>query len=245
MKQTWIIPIGITVAILAGSGAAAADFGFEASAGGFSSYIWRGYRLSENALQVQPSLTLTLDGFSANVWAEYDSDRDEWLEVDYTASYSRSFDRLNLEIGYIHYDVQQGGLDSDEIYIKSGYDSLLNPSLAVYADVNEGTGAFIVAGISHPVELTGRAGLEFGASVSMIVDNGYVAVDDNGQEFTGLFNGDLTVTGSIALGDHVTVSPMMAYTMALSDDASDAIGRSDSDGDDAFFYGGLTVGVEF
>lgn len=221
----------------------AADIGFEASVGGFSSYIWRGYRLSENALQVQPSATVSLGGFSANVWAEYDSDRDEWLEVDTTAAYARSFDRLTMEIGYIHYDVQQGGLDSDEIYIKSGYDCLLNPSLAVYADVNEGTGAFIVAGISHPIELTGDAGLEIGASVSMIVNDGYVAVDDDGEEFSGFFNGDLSVSSSIALGEYVTISPLVAYTVALSDDASDAIKSANSDGDNAFFYGGLTLTV--
>lgn len=244
MKLNWIVLPAIVMVNIVGFTATAADLGFEASAGGFSSYIWRGYRLSENALQMQPSVALTLGGFGANVWAEYDSDREEWLEVDTTASYSRSFDRLNLEIGYIHYDVQDG-LDSDEIYIGGDYDCFLNPGIKVYVDVNEGSGAFIVAGISHPVELTGRAGLEFGVSVSMIVDNEYVAVDDNGQEFTGLFNGDLTVTGSIALGDHVTVSPMAGYTIALSDDASDAIGRADSDGDDAFLYGGVTAGVEF
>ncbi len=229
---------------LTGFPAQAADPGFEASLGGYSSYIWRGYRLSEEALQLQPSATVTLGGFSVNVWAEYDSDSDDWLEVDYTAAYARSFDRLNMELGYIHYDVLEG-LDSDEIYINGVYDCLLHPGIKIYVDVNEGSGAFIVAGISHPVELTDRAGLEFGASVSMIMDDGYVAVDENGEEFTGLFNGDLTVAGSMALGDHFTLSPMAGYTVALSDDASDAISRANSDGDDSFFYGGLTAVVEF
>lgn len=222
----------------------AGDPGFELSVGGYSSYIWRGFRLSEEELQIQPSATVSMGGFSANIWAEYDSDTEEWLELDYTASYGHAFDMINLELGYIHYDINEG-LDSDEIYFSAGFNSFLNPSVTVYVDVNEGEGAFIVAGISHPVELSEMISLEFGAAASMIVDNGYVATDANGDEFTGLFNADLTASASIALCDFCSVDPMAGYTVAISDDASDAIEMSNSDGDDAFFYGGLALTLSF
>lgn len=222
----------------------AADFNAEFSVGGYSSYIWRGFRLTDEALQIQPSATLSVGGFSANVWAEYDSDTGEWLEVDYTAAYGHSFDMVNLELGYIHYDIRDG-LDSDEVYLSAGLDIALNPTLTVYVDVNEGEGAFLVGGISHPVELTSYAGLEFGASLSMIIDNGYIATDRNGEAFTDLFNAELTAAASIAMGDHFSIDPMIGYTTAISDDASDAIKAANTDGDDAFFYGGIALTASF
>lgn len=226
------------------SSSSAIDVGFDGSVGAFSSYIWRGFRLSDEALQIQPSATVSFKGFSANVWAEYDSDTEEWLEVDYTAAYAHDFNKLSLELGYIHYDIRDG-LDSDEIYLAAGYDVVLNPALTIYADINEGKGAFVTAGISHPVELNAWAGLEFGASISMIADNGYIATDENGDEFTGLFNSDLTASGSISIGEHFSVEPMVGYTLALSDNASNAIENSNSDGDDAFIYGGITLSASF
>ncbi|HPQ42294.1 MAG TPA: hypothetical protein PLV45_18125, partial [bacterium] len=97
----------------------------------------------------------------------------------------------------------------------------------------------------HPLELSACAGLEFGASLSMIFDNGYIATDKNGEEFTGLFNAELTAAASIALGDHFSIDPMVGYTTAVSDDASDAIEMTNSDGDDAFFYGGVALTASF
>ncbi|MBN2054328.1 hypothetical protein JW905_05365 [bacterium] len=86
----------------------AADIGYEGALGAYSSYLWRGLRLSDEALQLQPSATLSAGGFSANIWAEYDSDTAEWLEVDCAVSYAHGFDGFNLELGFIHYDVQDG-----------------------------------------------------------------------------------------------------------------------------------------
>jgi len=79
----------------------------------------------------------------------------------------------------------------------------------------------------------------------MIFDNGYIATDKNGEEFTGLFNAELTAAASIALGDHFSIDPMVGYTTAVSDDASDAIEMTNSDGDDAFFYGGVALTASF
>ncbi|MBN1295765.1 hypothetical protein JXA80_03230 [bacterium] len=242
MKRSIFCLLVMAGLIMAGVPAIAMDMEFSASLDAYSSYIWRGFRLSEEALQWQPSVTMTLCGFSANVWAEYDTDSDEWLEVDYTAAYARSFDRLSLEIGYSHFDVRNG-IDSDEAYLTAAYDCLLNPHATVYADVNEGTGVFLVAGIGHSIELTSWAGLDLGASASMIADNGYVATDAAGNEFTGLFNGEVTVTGIVTPVDWLTVSPVLGYTMALSDDASDAIKRTNSDGDDSFLYGGVNMTI--
>jgi hypothetical protein len=243
MKSTGVVVCLVCLAMPVAT-AGAGDVSFDGSLGLYSSYIWRGYRLSEDALQVQPSATVGVDGFSLNIWADYDFDTEEWLEVDYTASYAHDLDAFGLEVGYTHFDVREG-LDSDELYVSAGFDSFLNPSLTAFLDVNQGDGAFVVADISHPVELTERTSLEFGASVSLVVDNSYVATDANGNEFTGLFNGHLSSAGSIAVTDRLSIEPMVGYTFALSGDASDAIKAGSTEPEDSFFYGAVTVSMSF
>lgn len=222
----------------------AADLEFSGSLGAYSSYVWRGYKLSPSALQLQPSATVSTSGFSANLWADYDSDADKVLEVDYTASYAFTLDTASLEVGYIHYDVR-GGADSDELYLGAAFEGFLNPSLTVYVDVNEGDGAFFVAAISHPVAVGSEASIDFGGSVSVIADDTYVATDSSGDGFTGLFNGELSVTGFIPLTDRLALEPMVAYTFALSGKASDAIKAGSTESDDAFVYGAVTLTVSF
>jgi hypothetical protein len=243
MKSTSLAICLVCIALSAAM-AAAGDVSFDGSLGLYSSYIWRGYKLSEDALQVQPSATVGIDGFGLNVWADYDFDTEQWLEVDYTASFAHDFDGFGLEVGYVHYDVREG-LDSDEVYASAGFDSFLNPSLTAFYDVNEGEGAFFVADISHAVELTDRASVEFGASVSMVFDNSYVATDANGDKFTGLFNGHLSATGLLAVTDRLSIEPMVGYTFALSDDASDAIKAGSTEPEDSFLYGAVTVTISF
>jgi hypothetical protein len=50
----------------------------------------------------------------------------------------------------------------------------------------------------------------------------------------------------IAVAEHITITPSLAYTFALSDDASDEMEwRSTKGDDDSFIYGGVTVSMAF
>lgn len=65
-----------------------------------SDYIWRGQELSYDSIVVQPSMTVSYMGFSANLWGNLDTDpyapgEDDpanWSETDFTLSYSRALD---------------------------------------------------------------------------------------------------------------------------------------------------------
>lgn len=242
MKKILILSAAVLLLPLLNAGAS--DLTLDASMGAYSSYMWRGYRLSPEALQLQPSVTVSGSGFSANVWADYDTDSNDVLEVDYTASYAFDVDAVSLEAGFIHYDVR-GGLDSDEVYMGASLGGFLNPSLTAYYDIDAGDGAFLVAGISHPLSLSDRASLDLGASVSFNIDDDYVAVKPNGDSYTGLFNGELSAGASVKLSEKVTLEPMVGYTFALSDTASDAIKAGSTSYDDSFFYGALSLAVSF
>jgi hypothetical protein len=252
-KPTWTyeeetvkkIVLAVVIALLVPvTQAMASEVEFSGSLGAYSSYIWRGYKLSGDALQLQPSATASVSGFSANIWADYDSDTENVLEVDYTASYAFKLDTTSLEVGYIHYDVRNG-TDSDELYLGATFDGFLNPSLTAYVDVNNGDGAFFVAGISHPLASGSQGSLELGGSISFIAGDDYVATKPDGESLSGLFNSEVSVRGSVPLSDHVALEPMVGYTFALTDDASDAIKAGSTKPDDAFLYGAVSLTISF
>ncbi len=70
------------------------------SVAALSQYIWRGQELSYDSIVVQPSMTVSYMGFSANLWGNLDTDpyapgEDDpanWSETDFTLSYSRALD---------------------------------------------------------------------------------------------------------------------------------------------------------
>ena len=75
-----------------------------------SAYVWRGLTFN-NGLVVQPSITAASDnGFSVNVWGNYDIDDydgnvDEYhfSEVDLTASYAFKLGAVDMTVGAIAY----------------------------------------------------------------------------------------------------------------------------------------------
>lgn len=215
----------------------------DVSTGLFSHYIWRGQCLSDTPV-IQPSATVTFLGLSANVWANYDTDSGRFNEVDYTLSGSYSIDRLTLGAGFIHYDLRHG-LDSDELYCSVEYDTILSPKLTVYYDIDEGTGAFFVASAGHAIALPADISLTLGGSLSYIMDAGWVGVNADGEEFSGFYNGDLTVNAEIPVFEFLCLTPMIGYTTAMGGDARDSIEAVSADRADNTLYGGVILNLSF
>jgi hypothetical protein len=215
-----------------------------------SSYVWRGQKLSHGWV-VQPSAGITYGGFGANLWANYDSDtrvdegnghegHGEFTETDITLNYSHSFDKLSLTGGYIYYALNNVP-DTQELYISAGYDVLLNPTLTVYYDYDEGRGAFIVASIGHSFEVSLLKGmnLNLGASASYNVENKVMG------DFSNFYNGELSSSLNIPVWKAISVTPKIAYSFPLSDEARYAI-RSISDGGKRnIVYGGFNITLSF
>lgn len=208
-----------------------------------SNYVWRGQKLSEDWV-VQPSVSLGYGGFSANLWANYDGDAEEHTETDYTLSYSHSLGKVGLEAGYIYYALD-GVPDTQELYLSASVDVLLQPSLAVYVDVDEGDGAFVVASIGHSFALPQDMSLSLGASMSYNVDNKVMGPGEDGAEFSDFYNGEISASLSIPVTEDISVTPMLAYSFPLSDDSEFALESISFDSDDDIVYGGVTVGISF
>jgi hypothetical protein len=218
-----------------------------------SNYVWRGIKVS-NSWVVQPSVGIGYGGFAANIWGNYDSDvaeatssstgHGEMTEVDFTLSYTKSFDKLTLGGGYIYYAFD-GFNDTQEVYVTASYDVLLSPALTVYYDYDEGNGAFIIASIGHTFKLPKEMGLKLGALASYNIENGIMGFDADGDKFSNFYNAELNAALTIPVTKAISVTPKIAYSFALSDDAKDAMGGLANDGRHDILYGGLNLTLSF
>jgi hypothetical protein len=216
-----------------------------------SNYVWRGQKLS-NSWVVQPSVAIAYGAFGANIWANYDSDskidegngHGEFTETDLTLSYTRSLDKWTFGAGYIYYALN-GANDTQEVYLSASYDTLLKPTLTVYYDYDEGQGAFIVASIGHSLELIKGTTLNLGASASYNVNNKVMGFNDKGDDFSNFYNAELSSSLNIPVTKAVTITPKIAYSFPLSDDAKEAIKSVSDDHKKDILYGGVNVTLSF
>lgn len=218
-----------------------------------SNYVWRGQKLS-NSWVVQPSAGITYAGFDANIWANYDSDwteagstetgHGEVTETDLTLSYSFSLDKFTFTAGYVYYALE-GANDTQELFLSAGYDVILNPTLAIYYDYDEGQGAFIIASIGHSFDLGKDIPLSVGASASYNINNKVMGFDNEGDDFSNFYNAELSSSVSIPITKAFSVTPKIAYSFPLSNDAEDAISSISDDGDKDIFYGGVNLTLSF
>jgi len=221
-----------------------------ASVGVFSNYVWRGIKLSKGIV-IQPSVTAAYNDFSLNLWANMDpnfpTDGDDTLELtetDVTLSYGTSVGKLSLGGGYIYYAFD-GLADTQEAYIVASYDTILTPTLHAYYDFDEGEGWYIMADVSHSFNITEKLALNLGAYASYAVDNAIMGLTDAGEEVSDFYNAQVSASLAIPLTEKLSLSPIVAYSFALSDDAEEAIKNANVGGDDDVLYGGVTLTLAF
>jgi uncharacterized protein (TIGR02001 family) len=222
-----------------------------------SQYIWRGQELSRDSVVIQPSMTMSYMGFSANLWGnldtdQYKSDEDSnWNETDFTLSYAREFGMLSAELGYIYYSLD-GCDDTQEFFLALGLDTFLSPSLTIYKDTDTYPMWYFLLGLSHTFEITEKISLELSGSVSYLLSNDeddYPEIDNDmpsGDEFDNFHDGVISANLPITVNQYVTVTPTVSYVFPLSGDAGDEMEwRSMKGDDDNFFYGGVIVSMAF
>lgn len=205
-----------------------------------SNYVWRGFKLS-NSVVLQPSVGITYGGFGANLWVNLDTDLDdsfEHNETDVILNYTFGMDKLSFDAGYIYYALESAD-DTQELYVSVGYETLLSPTLTIYYDFEEGSGAFITASIGHDVELAKDIPLSLGALVSYNIESEYSIGD-----YSDFHNAGLSASVSIPVTDVLSAAPMIAVSFPLSNDAEDAI-EAVSDGDSSIVYGGVNLSLNF
>lgn len=240
-----------------------------------SAYIWRGQELSRDSVVMQPAVTASYKGFSLNVWGNLDtrpySAADEkyssnYTETDLTLSYSYKFGILQMGAGYIYYALAApyaGGtdpLDSQELFVTLGLDTILSPTVTVYKEIDHYHQWYFLLGVSHTFALHEKIGLKLAASASYLLatdDNSYyIKYDSDSLPTTDKYNnfhdGIVSISLPIAVYKTLSVTPTISYSFPLCDDAKyEMRGRglqglgNPSDRDSAHLYGGVTLSYAF
>jgi hypothetical protein len=239
-----------------------------------SAYIWRGYEQSRDSVVVQPAVTASYKGFSLNVWGNFDtrpySAADakyaaNYTETDYTISYSKKFGILQVTPGYIYYGLgapYAGGtapLDSQELFLTLGLDTILQPTLTAYKEIDHYRQWYFLLGVSHTIEFNKIISLKLAASASYLLstdETTYAKYDSNSLPTTDKYNnfhdGTASVSLPIAVYKTLSVTPTVSYVFPLCDDARyemRAYGKqgaaNPSDRDSSYLYGGVTLSYTF
>lgn len=216
-----------------------------------NAYVWRGQVLSDKAV-VQPSLTVSKGigpgTLTLNYWENFNltdqatGNSMEFSEHDLTVSYSGTcpLTGAGLTIGVVNYDFPNQKVptgdghadhyslvnDTREGYLAIAAPCVLAPTLTVYRDFKEADGFYASFGVSQSFELCKEASLALGASVG--------AADRDYNKFyfgvnkTKLNDGNISLSLPCKLGDSLSITPGIQYTMLLDstiEDAADGLYR--------------------
>jgi hypothetical protein len=245
----------------------------EVAASVLSAYIWRGQELSRHSVVIQPSLTAGYKGFTANVWGNLDTDpysgaddeySSNYTETDLTLSYTHSFGIVSAGVGYIYYGLAAATpdgpdlLDSQEVFVTMGLDTILAPTLTVYKEIDHYHQWYATLGVSHTFSLHEKVGLKLAAVASYLKsedETTYPEFDSDAlataDKFNNLHDGMISASLPISLTDHWTITPTVTYVFPLSGDAKDEMkgrglqGTSPSDRDSSYLYGGMILSFAF
>jgi hypothetical protein len=247
----------------------------EIAASVLSAYIWRGQELSRHSVVIQPSATISYKGFTANIWGNLDTRpyaagsekySSNYTETDVTLSYSRKFGIVQVGGGYIYYGLAAltpGGtdpLDSQELFVSVGLDTILAPTLTVYKEIDHYHQWYATLGVSHTFALHEKVGLKLAATASYLLstdETTYPKYDSNSvattDKFSNFHDGVFSVSLPVAVLKSLTVTPTVSYVFPLSQDAryemkarglQGAALPSDKDSS-SFLYGGITLSYTF
>ena len=246
----------------------------EISVGASGTYIWRGQEFTRNSVVIQPSVTVGYKGFSVNVWGNLDTKPysaaganygGKYTETDLTLSYSKTLGIVQVGGGYIYYALgapysgAAAPLDSQEIFVTVGLNTLLSPTLTAYKEIDHYHQWYFLLGVSHTFALHEKVGLKIAATASYLAsndENTYARYDSSSVATTDKYNnfhdGTVSISIPVAVTKSLTVTPTASYVFPLCDDAKyEMKGRglqgavTPADRNSSFFYGGVTLSFAF
>ncbi|MFH0878931.1 MAG: TorF family putative porin [Lentisphaerota bacterium] len=227
-----------------------------------SAYVWRGQVLNDEIV-IEPSLTVSKNGFSLNAWANFNGagsysgdNNSKFSEVDLTASYTHSAGPASLGVGVVQYlfpnqtlTVTDGTETTGkaypgtyEVYITAGFPGIpLAPALTIYRDLDAIEGFYGVLSVSQSFSLHEKVSLVAFASLGAgdkKYNNGYFGDDE-----AALNDANVGLSLPIALTSSLTIKPSASYTClpdsTLRDAAEAVYGNKDQ------FVGSITASYAF
>ena len=232
-----------------------------------SAYVWRGQVLNDEAV-FQPSMTVSAEnGLSFNTWASFNLTdslgndlKNEFSEVDLTASYAVPIKIVDLTVGAAEYLFPNQELITEnddgttthasvpstrEAFVTVGKEDLiLSPSASVYYDFGQVNAFYGLVSISQGYEATKELSLTATLSVGAgdsDYNKAYFGVDE-----AKLNDGNAKLAASYALTEAISINAFAMYTYLLDSSIRDAAKANDvyfNKGD--ILSGGASLGYSF
>ena len=134
--------------------------------------------------------------------------------------------------GYIYYGLgapYAGGtapLDSQELFLTLGLDTILQPTLTAYKEIDHYRQWYFLLGVSHTIEFNKVISLKLAASASYLLstdETTYAKYDSNSlptaDKYNNFHDGTASVSLPIAVYKTLSVTPTVSYVFPLCDDA--------------------------
>ncbi|MBI2570365.1 MAG: hypothetical protein HYV63_25480 [Candidatus Schekmanbacteria bacterium] len=239
--QAFMVALGVMAA--AGAGAEESSPAVSVDAAVFSSYLWRGQVLNDEAA-LQPALTVSKSGLSINLWHSMDltsraDAKGDFSEMDLTLAYGRSFDAVGINGGLAYYTFPGPGKGAQgiEAFLSLSAAVPASPAVAVYYGFNGLQGVYASLSLGHSFSFSEKYGLALGVTAGYGTDKYnklYFGVDENRMN-------DVTASATFSAGvtDALTVKPILQYTVLVDDKIAD--GGTAIYGDDSKFAGGIAL----
>jgi hypothetical protein len=150
-------------------------------------------------------------------------------------------------------------LDSQELFVTLGLDTILSPTLTVYKEIDHYHQWYFLLGASHTIEFNKMISLKLAASASYLIstdETTYAKFDSNAlpttDKYSNFHDGTVSASLPIAVYKTLSVTPTISYVFPLCNDAKyEMQGRglqgaaNPSDRSSSFLYGGVTASFTF
>ncbi len=240
MKRVLIFAGVVSVLFSASIGTAQSRFDLAIDATYAERFVWRGMPLNEESV-IQPSVTISKDGFGLNVWgnmdltdwgeeAGYGDESGRFTELDYSGYYETSVGPVNMGGGYATYtypNQDELGLSSTtEAFLSLGLDVPLSPTVTTYLDVDEPEdheyASYTGFDIGHSFELAEWVALDISAHLGL-ANHRFFEANYGIDVYHNLHDWSAGVALPVSLPKGFYIIPAYSYSSLIEPDARDAV----------------------
>jgi uncharacterized protein (TIGR02001 family) len=226
-----------------------------------SQYISRGLAYSNDSFVVQPSIIVSYEGFSLNVWGNFDTyqrsqiqllkHEPKWNETDFTLSYGHELVKnLTVTLGNVYYSYPNARFDGNEVFGGMQYTlPWFSITFTTYKEVTHTPGWWMQLDFLKSIPLPYH-----GMSLDLLASFGYQVLNDEDTvlnlqgklgSYSAFHSGTLQASLKIPVCKYVSIAPKIAVAFPLTRASSDYIEANSWDTEDIHVFGGMNVTATF